>query len=117
MISEPSESSPGITESEWREEQDTGIDIGPVVRLVKQNLHQNYKVQESDPSGMKVLMKYRRDLVLKKGLLYRKVQLKNQSDVVFQFVLPKTFQKKTVLAFHDKMGHMGMDRTLVVLQS
>ena len=34
------ESSPGITVSEWREEQNNNIDIGPVVRLVKQNLHQ-----------------------------------------------------------------------------
>ena len=82
--------------SEWREEQNNDIYISPVVRLVKQNLHQNYKVQENDPSGMKILMKYRRDLVLKKGLLYRKFQLKNQSDVVFQFVLPKPFPKKTV---------------------
>ena len=103
------ESSPGITELEWREEQNNHIDIGSVVRLLKQNLHQNYKVRESNPSGMKILMKYFKDLVLMKGLLYRKVQLKNQSDIVFQFVLPKTFQKKTVLAFHNKMGHIRMD--------
>ena len=56
---------------------------------------------------MKILMKYHRDLVLRKGLLYRKVQLKNQSDIVFQFVLPKTFQKKTVLAFSQQNGTYG----------
>ena len=88
------------------------------MELVTQNLHHNYKMKESDTSGMRILMKYCKDLVLKKGLLYRKVQLKNQSDVVFQFVLPKIFQKKTVLAFHDtRCGHMGMDQTLVLLQS
>ena len=90
---------------EWKEEQNNDIDIGPVVKLVKQNLHQNYKVRENDAPGIKILLKYCKDLVLKKGLLYRRVQLKNQPDVV----LPKTFQMKTVLAFHDKMGHMGMD--------
>ena len=111
------ESSPGSTESEWREEQNNDIDIGPVVRLVKQNLHQSYKVKEDDPTGMKILMKYHRDFILRKGFLYRKVQLKNQYDIVFQFVLPKTFQKKTVLAFYDKMEHIGMDQPLVLLQS
>ena len=69
-------------------------------------------MKEDDPTGMKIIMKYHRDLVLRKGLLYRKVQLKNQSHIILQFVLPKTFQKKTVLAFHDKMGHMGIDRNI-----
>ena len=52
------ESSLGITESEWKEEQSNNIDIGPIVKLVKQDLHWNYKVKESDPYGMRVLMKY-----------------------------------------------------------
>ena len=33
-----------------------------------------------------------------------------------QFVLPKPFRKRMVLACHDEMGHLGMDRTLLLLQ-
>ena len=33
-----------------------------------------------------------------------------------QFVLPQTFWKRTVIACHDKFGHLGMDKTLLLLQ-
>ena len=40
-----------------------------------------------------------------------------KKEVVYlQFVLPKTYRKKTVIACHDEFGHLGMDKTLVLLQ-
>ena len=33
-----------------------------------------------------------------------------------QFVLPVSYRKKTVIACHDQFGHLGMDKTLVLLQ-
>ena len=88
------ETSSGITESEWREEQNNNIDIGPVIKLIKQDLHQNYKVKESDPPGMKIPMKYCRDLVLRKGLLYRKVQLKINLILFSSLFYQKPFRRK-----------------------
>ena len=88
------ESSPEITESEWREEQNKNIDIGPVERLIKQNLYQSYKVKEDDPTGMKILMKYCRDLILRKGLLYRKVQLKINLILFLSLYYQRHFRRK-----------------------
>ena len=34
-------------------------------------------VKEGDPSGMRVILKYKQDLELKNGILYRKVKLQN----------------------------------------
>ena len=39
---------------------------------------------------MRVLLKYKQDLFLKNGLLYRKAKLKNHDTVINQFVLPKS---------------------------
>ena len=61
-------------------------------------------------------MKYRKDLFLKNGLLYQKVMLKNHSEQVSQFVLPKNYVCKVILASHDDNGHLGMERTLGLLQ-
>ena len=36
--------------------------------------------------------------------------------VVFQFVLPAAHWRKTLVALHDDMGHMGMDQTLNLVQ-
>ena len=49
-------------------------------------------------------------------LSHRKVQLKNHLVKVNQFVLPAPYWKRMVLACHDEMRHLGMDRTLLLLQ-
>ena len=65
---------------------------------------------------MEVLLKYRKDLFLKNGLLYQKMMLKNHSEPIFQFVLPKNFVHKVILACHDDNGHIEMEQTLGMLQ-
>ena len=61
---------------------------------------------------MSVLLKYRKDLFLKNGLLYQKVMLKNHSEPRFQFVLPKNFVCKVILVCHDDNGHLGMEKNI-----
>ena len=61
-------------------------------------------------------MKYCKDLFLRNGLLYQKVSLKNHQGPFSQFVLPKSFICKVILACHDDNGHLGMERTLGLLQ-
>ena len=61
-------------------------------------------------------LKFRKDLVLKNKLLYQKVKLKGHDTSVFQFVLPHSFHNRTLTTSHDDMGHLGMDRTLGLVQ-
>ena len=42
--------------------------------------------------------------------------LKNHSEAISQFVLSKNFICKVILACHDDNGHLGMERTLGLLQ-
>ena len=61
-------------------------------------------------------MKYCKDLFLRNGLLYWRVTLKNNQEPISQFVLPKNFICKVILVCHDDSGHLGMERTLGLLQ-
>ena len=61
-------------------------------------------------------MKYHKDLFLRNGLLYQRVSLKNHQGPISQFVLPKSFVQKVILICHDDNGHLGMERTLDLLQ-
>ena len=61
-------------------------------------------------------MKYHKDLFLRNGLLYQKVMLKNHQEPISQLVLQKSFICKVILACHDDSGHLGMERTLGLLQ-
>ena len=65
---------------------------------------------------MRVLLKYKQDLFVRNGLLYRKVKLKNHDTLVNQFVLPKTHRWQATLALHDDYGHLGMEKTLGLLK-
>ena len=107
---------PRLSNADWRNGQAEDIDIGPVLELVKGSRHLQYTCKEGDSSGMRVLLKYKQDLLIKNGLLYRKAKLKNHDSVVKQFVLPKSFHRRATLALHDDYGHLGMEKTLGLLQ-
>ena len=69
--------------------------------------HLQYKTNKDDNPGVKILLRFKENLKLVEGLLYRKWLYK--SEIVYlQFILPITYRKKTVVACHDKFGHLGM---------
>ena len=67
-------------------------------------------------SGIQVLLKYCKDLFQRNGLLYQRVSLKNHQGPISQFVPPKSLVCRVILACHDDNGHLGMERTLSLLQ-
>ena len=109
-------STPKLTEQEWVKEQLEDVDIGTTIQLLQTGKLGKYVAKEVDSSGMQVPLKYRKDLFLKNWLLYQKVMLKNHSEQISQFVLPKNIICKVILACHDDSGHLGMERTLGLLQ-
>ena len=84
-------STPKLTQYKWVREQHEDLDISATIQLLKTGKLGKYMAKETDSLGMRVLVKYRKDLFLKNGLLYRKVMLKNHCKLISQFVLPKNF--------------------------
>ena len=104
-----------MTKSQWQKEQLQDPEIGPVLRLVMEKRHLQYKIRPIDNPGTKIILQFKDNLKLVEGLLYRKWLYKNEM-VYLQFVLPETYRKRTVIACHDEFGHLGMDKTFVLLQ-
>ena len=100
---------PKLTQKDWVKEQMEDVDIHKILQLLQSNQLSTYKAQEIDSSAVKVLLRYRKDLILKNGLLYRKTNLKNHPELVVQFALPKRFVCKVILACHDDHGHLGVE--------
>ena len=80
-----------LTQKDWVKEQMDDVDINKVVQLLKYNKLSTYKAREMDSPAVRVLLKCKKDLILKNGLLYRRTNLKNHPELVVQFVLPKRF--------------------------
>ena len=92
------------------------VDINKVVQLLKSNKLSTYKAREMDSSAIRVLLECKKDLILKNGLLYWRTNFKNHPELVIQFVLPRRFICKVILACHDHNRHLGMEGTLGLLQ-
>ena len=75
-----------------------------------------YKTQGIDSLSTRVLLRYRKDFILKNGLLYRMTNLKNHPKLVVQFILPKRFVCKVILACHYDNGNLVVEQTLGLLQ-
>ena len=106
------DSSPKLTNNVWIREQSEDSDINIIVQLLKSDKPKKYVAREADSSGIWLLLKYHKDLFMKNGLLYQAVSLKNNQGPISQFVLPKHFVCKVILAGHDDNQHLRMGRTL-----
>ena len=104
-----------MRKAQWKIEQQVDPEIGPVMQLVLANKHLQHKFQKDDNPGSKIILHFRDNLKLVDGLLYRKWVYKDKITYL-QFVLPCEFCKCTVISCHDQFGHLGMDKTLILLQ-
>ena len=107
---------PQISGPEWKQLQRKDDAVGRIVKLIEDDKLAKYRVQKNYSNEMRCYLKSRKYLHLIEGILHRRVQLKHQATEVHQMVLPPEFRKRIVLACHDEMGHMGMDRVLLLLQ-
>ena len=98
-----------LTQKDWVTEQMDDVDLNRIVQLLKSNQLNTYITQEMDSSAIRILLRSKKELILQNRLLYRKTNLKNQLEQVVQFVLPKRFICKVILASHDDNGHLGME--------
>ena len=72
----------------WKMEQQVDSDIGPIIIPINNKTLLQYVSSVGDSSGMRFLLKYQKDLMMKEGLWYRKVMLKGHDQPIVQFVLP-----------------------------
>ena len=98
-----------LTQKDWVKEQMDDVDLNKIVQLLKSNQLNTYMTQEMDSSAIRILLRYKKDLILKNRLLYQRTNLKNHPEPVVQFVLPKRFICKVILACHDDNRHLGME--------
>ena len=82
---------PKLSQNDWLKEQKADSAIRKAIQLVKMNKHLQYKCEPIDSDEFKMIMRFKKNLVLKDGLLYRKVGLKGHDQKVHQFLVPSQF--------------------------
>ena len=83
--------------------------------MFKDDTGEHYSYSKKDPESMKSYVKVRNELMLYQGLLYQKLRLKNRNEDTYQFVVPMEFSQTALSLVHDSFGHLGIDRSTVLM--
>ena len=68
-----------LTQKDWVKEQMDDADVDKIVQLLKSNKLSTYMAQEMVSSAIQILLRCKKDLILKNGLLYQRTILKKSS--------------------------------------
>ena len=66
------------------------------------------------PSELKALIRKRKHLVLKQGVLYKKTKV--NAGTKHLLVVPQAYRQRVIEGCHDQGGHLGQDRVLDLLR-
>ena len=89
------------------------IDLYEAKRLTKSHKGEGLDMGSLEERG---LWQNRSQLVMRQGLLYRKVRRPGENVACMQFVLPTKYQKMAIQGCHDDVGHMGVAQSVNLLQ-
>ena len=105
---------PGMTPLEWCHVQTQDPIITQIIREIEQKSIGKMKIKIRMPSEMKALIRNRKQLLLKQGVLYKKSQVNTRTKHLI--VVPQAYRQRAIERCHDRIGHLGQDRVLDLLR-
>ena len=106
---------PGMTPLEWCHAQAKDPVISQIIGEIQKKTIGKLEIKMEMPSEMKALIRIKKQLILKQGVLYRRTSQVN-TRTKFQLVLPNSHRTRAVAGCHDQVGHLGQDRVLDLLR-
>ena len=106
---------PGMTPLQCCQAQAKDPAIHHIVNSIQNKTLKHLKIHGDMPSELKALIRMRKQLILKQGLLYRRITLVDAKPRL-QLILPPSHCTKATEGCHDQVGHLGQDRVLELLR-
>ena len=97
---------PGMTPLQWCQAQAKDPAIQQIVNNIQNKPMKHLKIQGDMPSELKALIRLKKQLLLKKGVLYRRVTPSNAKPRL-QLILPPSHRIKAIEGCHNQAGHLG----------
>ena len=105
----------GMTPLKWCQAQSKDPTIHQIIDGIQNKTIGKLKIHADMPSELKALIRLKKQLVLKQGVLYRRTT-QDDTKTQLQLVLPPSFRNKAIEGCHDQVGHLGQDRVLELLR-
>ena len=97
-----------MTREEWIAVQKQDPVLDQLITLMKSKTLGHRKHHTNDIPELKGMLRIKNQLILRKGLLFRKMKKGNQEGSVLEFVVPQKFREQVLRACHDDIGHVGI---------
>ena len=107
--------SPGMTPLQWCQAQAKDPAIHHIADSIQNKALKHLKIQGDVPSELKPLIRLKKQLILKQGVLYRRITPVDAKSSL-QLILPPSHHTKAIEGCHDQVGHLGQDRVLELLR-
>ena len=95
---------------DWIQLQRADPCLSQVIKMIQDSVFSPDAAQPDFP----LYVRERKNLCIQDGILYRKRRV--QDDFVFQLVLPQQFRRIALKGCHDRVGHLGRDRSIELLR-
>ena len=89
-----------MTRKKWIEAQKQDVTINQLITLLKSKTLGHRKHHKNDSAEMKSMLRIKNQLILRKGLLYRKIKKGNWEGSILEFVVPTKYREQVLRACH-----------------
>ena len=107
-LREPRKANTKMTKKMWVKAQNADPAINQIITLIKSKTLGHRKHHNNDSPELKSMLRVKNQLILRNGLLYRKMKKNNKEGSVLEFVVPKSHRLHILQACHDDVGHAGI---------
>ena len=105
---------PGMTPLGWCQAQSEDPIISQIIGEIKNKTIGKMKIKMGMPSELKALIRNRKLLILKHGVLYKRSKVDARTKHLL--VVPPSHRQRAMEGCHDQVGHLGQDRVLDLLR-
>ena len=103
-----------MTREDWIAVQKQDPVLNQLITLIKSKTLGHRKHHANDSSELKSMLRIKNQLILRKGLLFRKMKKGNQEGSVLEFVVPRKFRTQLLKACH--VGHARIWKCIRLLR-
>lgn len=105
-----------LPHEEWKKVQQEDGNLQRLIRYVFSNSTPQLSERKALPAAIKLLLRQRNRLIIRDGVLYRRLNHPKTKELVFQVVCPAARKKEVWEKYHQAAGHAGVERTLAVIR-
>lgn len=105
---------PRMSQLEWPAEQRAYSVTSRVIDIVHAGKRLLYRVRQKEDREVQLMPRVQDQLVIDNAVLYLKSVSKDEP--LFQLVLSKKYHEMALKRLHDLVGHMGFERTIVLIR-